>query len=479
MRVRSFKQVVFRGISLILWSLLGQSIFSLLYALIIQNGLGKRDESGGSTRINRLAYRDVFTILVLHEDLYRGDLEMFAKLPNVRVLTFSVRWQQILSEMFYPSAVRTLDWYQAKPNSLIWKKRRMALKTIGKILQYLDNWNRVGTVLAPNVRYREDLDWIAAAHQQRIPSVVLFREGLLMFDRAYAGTKRRHKEFGKFHGTKIIVHNEITKRMFLESGYLNENQIAVGGVPRMDHLLERVGQERLPESVEERALAPRNSQLLIIFFPPGKLQKSIVDSMGIRRPPGVPEQLFYDVMEAVIDLAIERPDVPIVIKPKKGDQSISAFYEFLEKKGIARGQIPNLIVNDQRSLHDEIMNATVVCGLQSTGVLEAAIAQRSVILPFFRAYRQDAWSQRFGLKSYLAAFNVADDLVEFRKMINDALDEKFDDLSKMPLRRKIFKEWVSDPEGGATEKCFQIMQDLAEEYTGRRSMDPPIEKTLR
>ena len=416
----------------------------------------QRISSGEDIKLSKPSTR-VTTILVTNCAMFRGDLESFAEDEKIRLLVFNPAWQQALVDAFYGEEVGALEYYKASEIQSVANAQKFARRFLESVLLQINASLSVDLLLSPNMRFVEDLDWSVVSVKLGVPSVVLYTEGLNLYKRACEGLLVRQRKFGKFLGSHIIVANSSSKEIMVESGFVREEDISVGGMPRMDRLCRLINEEN------ESALVPgdRNTlpqkRLLVLYFSPGRYQLGFTDNDGVWRPAGIPEGLYTSVMTSIIMLALKNQDMHILIKPKKGDASINRLYDVVDSLNIEIGELDNVTIRDDIDIHDAIMSSQVVCGLQSTVVLEASLANREVILPYFDRYHSSDWSDRFHYKDHLCAFTVAKDPAHLETSIIDGFVKNSQRPEVTKYRRELFQKWVSSPDGNATETCLRTM----------------------
>ena len=415
----------------------------------------QRTSIGTDIHVKTNSLKNKLVVLALHEDYFRGDLEALASNSAVAILVIDVGLQYLIKDAFYGHSPDPVEHYQVGSNPTVDESKVRCQEYLFKVLRRLSHRYEISVVVSPNVRYVEDLDWCVASEACNIPSVVLYREGLLMYPRAYEGSVNRHKRFGSYLGTHIAVHNEIMKKMFLESGFVRNDQVTVCGAPRMDNFVQQsfLTDESLNQNQEK--------QVLVLYFSPGFRQETIIDSDGLERPPGVPKELFSRVMRKIILMAKSHPDVKFLLKPKKEDQSITDFYELADRLGVDLQQIHNLEINDRYDIHEAILCSHVVLGLQTTAILEAAVAARHVVMPFLLDYRNSEWSKRFGYKSYLHLFSVPEDEEQMEFMLLSALNSDVLNVSCIEEKRALFSQWISPLGQSATDNTVKMLSNIS------------------
>ena len=221
----------------------------------------REQQSDGATSLCWFPSRKSVVLLVFNSVSFRdGDLAVLSKDPNVSVLLLNTTLQRQIIQTSYGPGLDAVDYYKIKEGTPVDKLRKQVRHAIREILRPLFLIHGVDAVLTPNVRYVVDLDWAYISEDLNVPSIVLYREGLVMYPRAYNGSVNRHKIFGKFQGTKIIVHNVAMKRMFLESEFAQAHQVKVCGALRMDLLLENI-----EKNIEKSKYLRNNCRLRMNF----------------------------------------------------------------------------------------------------------------------------------------------------------------------------------------------------------------------
>ena len=433
---------------------LGRVCESLIRKFFIRR-LKRRSSSPNSTSD---ADAGKINILVFHGELFRGDLEELIRCSGVAIFVLDVRVQFFLKRLVYRRSDNTIDYYQNEQSGNSARRTKLCRGFIVGVLRKLFSELQISGVMTANVRYLEDLDWCISAESLGVPWIVLYREGLLMFPRAIEGSRRRHQLFGFFYGSHIVAQNEVVKEMFVESEFASAHQVSVCGAPRAERLKRRMNQ--FAQKCES------HPQVLILFFSPGKHQSTIRDNLGIR-PPGIPKTLFERFMHEIIDMSLAYPEIMFCIKPKRDDEGIQAFYDFLSDRNIGIDDLPNIQINDRIDFYDALSESNVICGLQTTAVLEAAVIGKPVILPFFKEYRESDWSSRFGYKDHLELFDVPEDEGQLRDMILEKIDTADCSQDVLQRRRALFSKWISPMNINSSEATISVVRQVCQERSRR------------
>ena len=113
-------------------------------------------------------------------------------------------------------------------------------------------------VTVVNYRYIDDYFWLEAIKENNIKIVMLYREGLLAFDRVTIEVENRHKLFRNYPVDYIITQNNISKEVFVKSKFINENKIYVSGALRMDDFFQKIKNKKYEINL--------NKKINILYF---------------------------------------------------------------------------------------------------------------------------------------------------------------------------------------------------------------------
>jgi predicted glycosyltransferase len=134
----------------------------------------------------------------------------------------------------------------------------------------------------------------------------------------------------------------------------------------------------------------------------------------------------------------------------------------------------NLRIDPYGDAHDLILSASVVIGLNSTTLIEAAMAGLPVILPYFRYVREGPHGVDVLLRDKSDLFDVpdtAEDLIELvlRRLRDPSIPEEI-----MQRRRRLFAEAISPLDGEATERYLKLLQQVVAEKGSATRPTPAV-----
>jgi len=451
-------------------------VVALFYkAFIIKE---KESKSGNKSIIKNY---DEITILALNADKFRGDLECLVEVGNFKVLTLGNMWQTILMYAFTRTKVGVTEYVNAGVGSIIDKWKNKINIFFEGFISALLKLIKIDCVITVNYRYVEDLPWVMHFEKKGIPHICLYREGLILFDRAYDAVTARNRRFKGYPVTHIIVQNQKSRNSFVESGFVTEAQISVCGALRMDILLKQINSGNGSSLDKCKA---RRKRVILFYFPDnlwlfGKEKLSgndILSDNAHKYRYGTdiwPKRtgLFTDLHMSFVRLAIKYPEVDFVIKPTPKDMrnSISwgGYIKFVNESGVDLSKLKNYTVEPDANVHDLIMNSDVVIALQSTTVMESAIAGKPVIFPLFYKYKETENYNDFLWKDHLDLFDVAESADKLESLVAERLKNSEISGKIMGGRRRLFKECFFDIEGVALKRYVETIENVVNSAKSR------------
>ena len=122
--------------------------------------------------------------------------------------------------------------------------------------------------------------------------------------------------------------------------------------------------------------------------------------------------------------------------------------------------LKNYTIEPDANVHDLILNSDVVIALQSSTVLESAIAGKPVIFPLFYNYKETKNFNDFCWRNHLDLFDVAESAEELEALVVERLEDSKIDKKTMAGRRELFKEYFSDQDGIALKKYAGTIENI-------------------
>ena len=445
--------------------LVNRKQYILLMILILFN---IKEKKNGKDKIFFSRPIGKITILALDCNRYREDLEVLSFHAGVRVLFMSQKAPGWLVKQFYTKLDDLPRYINAQKGSEDAVNHKKAYEFMMEFLYRFYKYVSVNCVTTVNYRYPEDYNWTKASDRLGVPFIMLYRECLLASDNIYNYVTRRTRKFGHFHGSHIIVHNNKCKQMFIDSGYASDGEVSVAGALRMDRFLRLINQDILKNKYNNK-----NKKFILFYFPYNmnlfgrSATNSAISSnrYGLYKKPWIArKKLFIDLHNAIIELSAEYPDVDFIIKPKNvmiENKSWNLYKYVLKRSKINVEKLPNYKVDEHLNVSDNIVSSSVICGLQSSVVLESAIAGKRLIFPLFYDYLSSPYSNDFFWKDYTELFDVATNKDQFKKIFRNSLNDVTVSNGVQYKRNKLFSKWFWSVSGESLSEYYTIIKNIA------------------
>ena len=400
---------------------------------------------------------DAPSLLALSPFRFRGDLKALADSKKFRVFKVSDKWQKKMAALFYPKGFKLrVDYYDSNPNMQVQKIQDSTRKFFLKFLKDLYIKFDIDCVIGASVWYPQDYEWGYVSRMINTPYVVLHRENLITGDGHYEQRVLQLKRYRKFSGNHIIVHNERSKEAFVESGYVSSENIDALGCVRMDEFINSINDQAL----SDKSLKIKDFKKVTFFsFQRGVGLRGVTEVWPKNDKEGY-ATLFAQTHVAFAQLALDNPDIEFVIKAKWGGGWLLEIEKVLLDAGINYKELNNLVVTGEGDAQDLIFNSDVIVCFGSTTLLEAGIANKFVVIPYFDEALDEKHSRFVHFKKEFSLFNVANNIQEFKDQILDGLKNNHIDSKIMDARYKAFEEHVSFMDCSATEKYSKALRKI-------------------
>jgi hypothetical protein len=418
----------------------------VLYSYVIK----ERYPDGKLGRFIATQKDNKITILALWPDHFRGDLDVLVSTGEFRVLQIPVHWQTRLIYQYYPKNVNKLAIHIPSPDDPLYKNKTELQSFLTGFLSKLYKKLNVECVIGSHVELKENLDWGEVSNNIGVPYIVLCRESLLVSPNIKKIILERVKRIGCFNGSHMVVHNEDCRQFYIDNGYVGPDRISALGCLRMDNFKAKIQQCK--------TVTNRRKKVMIFPFYLSQFQDYSL------------YPCFRDIYTTFLKFANEHSEIDVVIKPKNKkeykilDEMLDRIVEGTE---IVFEKISNLYIRSELDVQELLFETDVVCGLRTTALLEAAIAGKPVIIPYFKDLRDPKYDGYINFRDSFHLFDIAKDVNELESIIiyrlhNPTIDEKI-----MEEREALFEKYVSSMKGDATERYVALIKSVVGEESKR------------
>jgi len=301
-----------------------------------------------------------------------------------------------------------------------------------RMLPWLQKFLGFDAMLSGNFAYIAQEEIASVCHILGIPFIVLHKEAFDV-DRDFV-----HKYRGcKFIGAKMLLYNKRVKDALLYS------EARVGGVS--DDILEVVGVPRLDSHFSLRHTTLADPHIVFFsfyphdYFPSGEKGEEAKMRQARKRTDAVHTW--------VMGFALRHPQRRVVIKTKFAAHYLQYVKSILQDNFTQ--PIPNLVITNSLSPFDLIKDSSVVVGYSSMVLIEALIANRIVVSPYFADIIHNDGLETF-FQKYPDFINYVQTEGEFNDRVGDLTQRATYDTEK---RNAFLAELIFTPDGQASTRA--------------------------
>jgi len=402
-------------------------------------------------------------ILILFQGRFRGfGLEQLKECEDFQfVLAPDEIFGRFYARFYLPKEDSFAHWLVPTVTLHQMRYRRFLRKLLPKLYRALG----VRLVLSPGFRYQILVDWGAVSVEIGVPYVVFHREG-------YAGSKSQNQRLishgangRKFEGSHLAVGVPRHRDLLIKGGFVTREKVSALGSMRMDKFLENIEAGNFQS---DRNLKDQHVLMFSFGISPGFVLGGS-GRLGIETPPLPPfwprenrEQYFLEACRsshvAVARVAIEHPEINVIIKTKWDRYWRDEVIEFLTADDIFIDEVPNLSITSEGDVHALIEASRVVVGYGSTAMLEAAIAGKAVILPKFSEFVEERFQDVILYPDLDSCFEIAESAEDLEMKIYAKWLDPSIDQTKMNQRKRAFERYVSPLDRTATRRSLELIQ---------------------
>lgn len=350
-----------------------------------------------------------------------NDLEVLSQSEDLELLELNIDLHVRLNSI---SLTRHHDRWEffKESDEIIKSDKNRLFQYLLKFIPALSKLSGIEGILTCSFYYVQDQVWDRAAKEVGVPFFAFYKENLKYEVRGDYSVKLYNERNYKFHGNKLLVFDDKSKRILSKAGVASDSDIAVTGMLRIDNIFNEV-KETIPK--------PNKKMVTLFSFRHaigGFL--TVDDSFDVcfsrDRKKGV-VNLFDEVHCSVAELARENPDVEFVIKTKWDGIWPDKIKEAWSRKlNFEPSNLSNLKITSEIPAQDLIKDSTVIVGLNSTTLLESRLYKRETIIPFYDEAKEK-YEHEILFKDFFDDFTIVGSSHELKQQVVEKLkDPRFD-----------------------------------------------------
>lgn len=322
----------------------------------------------------------IYNIIYLYKGGLQEDvLESLGKSNNFNIYRAHRTDLQAIFRAFLPPTVQDYNYISSDPAIETAKKAyRDFLNSVWDVVLKLKPHH---AVLSGNVVYYAEREFADMLEAKGVPFICLHKECLKILGMLDYFTSKYQSHVGPFKGRAVTVYNEIERESQIKGGIVTPDRISVTGMPRLDRYHAwRKGPQK-SSNTETQVLAFMFSRHTSLFRLPEPASNPSSQDMR-----ACWDVLLSGYVHALLNLARKHPDIKVILKSKGVPGGISALRREIFGSEIIPSNLEIITGGDPFRL---IIESRVVCGFNTTTLLESIAAGIPVVVPNFGETRLD------------------------------------------------------------------------------------------
>jgi hypothetical protein len=301
--------------------------------------------------------------------------------------------------------------------------------------------------------YRDQREFAAACVANGIPFVALHKECVTTAVARVARQEVYGQFSGQFTGSSITTYNEDEKGTIVAAGSAPADIIDVIGCPRMDPVFRERVATTDPARVFDVVFFSFSRSTYLPYYKKVPRWPARVDGVEIR--PWDWSQLYARYHQLAIEFARSHPRLRVALKVKTGFN----INDILPAEGSGRASLPeNLTLISSGEGGTLASAARVVCGFNSTVLLEAIAARTPVVVPAFGEAVLGSTAERLGtLQLGEAVIHARDEeeLTRHLEMLAEGTPDR--DRALNPAEQQALAKYVGFFDGRSGERARECV----------------------
>ena len=249
-------------------------------------------------------------------------------------------------------------------NSLKIKYRNFLKET----LEIFNKKNNFLAIISFNFRYTADKEFHLACKLLNIKFIVCQKESLDYNDQSvitdsYIDTNSKN---GRYNGDSITVYTEGFKNVLVKASIFDSNKIYVVGMPRADYYYKKLDISR---------------KHILYLLPNWKPRKFSKEEFNVKN-------YSNSITKLLLEFAKKNCSEKIIIKTKMYNDE-----QIILSKIIDKNKLENVILKSDGNAAELIKDSKLIIGFQSTGLIEALILRKPIIVPYFNISTSDKFKK--------------------------------------------------------------------------------------
>ncbi|MFH1890114.1 MAG: hypothetical protein ABIJ91_00920 [Candidatus Kuenenbacteria bacterium] len=384
-----------------------------------------------ASRINR---HGEYKVLVLGRSIFTDDIKAMA--------VFSGQINYTILHLKYLDAI--LNHFIKQPERARLAEDNYHIADIGakgkllvnaylvRVMPFYKKLTGLQAVVSANFGYIQQQELAKVCQAQKIPFIIIHKEGMGAPSSRVSLYKNYH-----FIADKILLYNNQIKD-FLSKVIvpgLTPDKMEIVGVPRLDFYFKKDKKDKA--SIDKK-------QLVFFAFHPDDKFVPLIHSQDNYQAARLRTKDFFCL---VMRFVAHHPEINVIIKTKAAKHYLTYIQNIFSENFSA--PIPNLTITHSGNPIDLIQNSDVVIGFHSTTLIEALIAGKTIVSPYFEDVIDDQAGSHF--KDYPTLINYAVKEDDLKSYIYNSGKNNNKDIQS--LKEEFLRKWIFIPDGHASQRA--------------------------
>ena len=375
-------------------------------------------------------------VLILYKSYGSNDIELLKKNKKneFNFFYFPRKNIKIIFNNFFNEIKHDLndDKYYSQ-DQLINETKTKYRNFLKKTVEIFNSKHNFLSIISFNFRYTSEKELHSVCKLLNIKFIVCQKESLHFNDdsaitKLYIETNSKN---GEFKGDYLTVYTQKFKEVLVSASVSKPENIFVIGMPRADFYFSNLKKEK---------------KHILYLVPSWKPPKILEKEFSFDQ-----KKYSESVTNVVFDFAVKNPKETIVVKLKMSTSADN----FLENS-IKEKKIKNIILKKGGTPENLIIDAKAVIGFQSSGLIEALILKKPIIIPYFNVNTSQKFKECTLKLEEIAhyAYNPDSMLEYLNNVCNDKISFSETQVEKV---RNIINHYIGNNDGKSSDKLLDFL----------------------
>lgn len=391
-------------------------------------------------------------ILILYRAIGIADVQVAfnnKKNTNFNFYFISRQYLRIIFDDFF-SDKKFYD-YHYKINKNLISSQKQYQKKLHRILSYYKKFFKLDCILSFNPFYRIERELQNVAKLVNVKFICMHKESVnSLADNRVLEYLYKNK-IDQFGGDLILTYNHDEKEIILKSKFAKNNKVIVTGCARADRSFKTIREKKVLDKNIVFFLVEDYRGFPEFFFKNESLlnKKKIFKQLKIKYnyPKHNWNRLNILTVKYLIEYAKKNSEVNVLIKGKSALK-----YNFMNRLNLPK----NCKYTNCGFAQEYIEKSQLIINFNSTVILEAMLANRNIIIPFFYKDKKRFEKNIINFDEKLVVYSKED----FMKRINNLLSHNNKDSIKLKNYKEILKKYIGNNDGKSSERVRKVFSNF-------------------